>query len=677
MSETTYPAGYYSRFDPTKNFDQWLFIAGRVLQSAENNEVQQNAQYRMKAISDVLFKDGSIIRDCQISVDPNTGITTLGSGTLYLSGAMRGVAPATLTIPISGTVQVGIYLDSVVITELQDPTLRDPAVGVRNTNQPGAARLQVNTAWGRAGDGSPGDFYPVYTVVDGIPLSQTPPPDIDAVSAAIASYDVESSGGYYIVSGLTVSQLADLAAGQQVYSLGEGVARVGGTEVTIPHAQRVIYPATPDLKTVIGEPHLAVGGTERVNLNHSPVATVTQVLINAQKTVTMQHGAFAGASDNLPDTPILSIVAVNQGGTWNGTTFSGGTTFAQGTDYKLTSDAVDWSLPGAEVAAGSTYQVTYRYVTTVTPTATDASGFTVAGAVPGSVTQVAYQWKRPRIDRLCLDYTGAVVWVQGVPNDTSPFAPPVPPNLLELASILQTWTSARTVSNDGVTVLPMQQLQGMQDQINTLFELVSLQALQTAVAISDPTSKLDVFTDTLTDDTERDQGTAQTASVYEGIMTLPMIGVVCSHVSLADTATLPMNTAATAPVLQQTLRTLCKLVNPYQSFSPIPGSAVLTPACDYWTQQETTWTSPVTEEFEQTLNLTWGWAQGSVLRLTGSSNQIVVDQITQYVSSTTADAEFLRQIAINFTVTGFGPGEKLNSVIFDSAPVIFSLPTGS
>ena len=668
-----YPAGYYDRFDPSKNYDKMLFLAGRVLQSAEPNDMQDGILNRAKLISDVLFSDGSVIKDCQIAVDPNTGITTLGSGVLYVDGAMRGVAPATITIPITGTVQVGVYLNSIVVSELQDPTLLDPAVGVRNTAMPGAMRLQVNVAWGRAGDGSAGDFYPVYTVVDSVPLSQTPPPDISAVSQAIAAYDVESAGGFYIVSGLTLTQLPDAAAGQQ-YSLGEGVARVGGVEVTIPHAQRVSYAAMPDLRTVLAEPHVALGGTETITLNHGPVSGIQQVLINSQAVVAMTHGAYSGALDDLPYEPVLTIIAVNQGGTWNGTTFSGGTTFAQGTDYKLTDDQVDWSLPGAEPAAGSSYNAVVVYVAAVTPTSVTATSLQVTGAVKGSVTQISYQWCRPRIDRLCLDNKGSVYWVQGVANDTSPFAPAVPANLLEVASVLQTWTSARTITMDGIQVVPMNQIQSMQAQINDLFELVSLQALQTAVALSDPTSKLDVFCDPLTDDTLRDAGTPQTAAIYEGIMTLPMSPVTCSHVALADTATLPMNTAGTYAVIQQTLKTLCQKVNPYQSFSPIPGTAVLTPATDYWTQTISEWLSPVTEEFEQTVNLTWGWSQGAVLRSSGSSQIVVVDQTTQYVSTETLAAEFLRQIVVNFTLTGFGPGETLNSVVFDSTPVVFGAP---
>ncbi|CAH2606197.1 conserved protein of unknown function (plasmid) [Rhodovastum atsumiense] len=671
----TMPAGYYSRFDASKNYERHLGRAGKVLQSAEFNEIQQSIQDRLKRIADVLFKDGAIIRDCGILVDVNTGACQLEGGAVYVRGAVRGVAPRTLTIPVIGTVQVGIALNDVVVTELEDPTLRDPAVGVRNNNEPGAARLRVDTSWARAGDGTPGEFYPVYTIVDGIPQSQQPPPQIDAVALAIASYDRQSAGGMYVSSGLRVTQLADADTGEQVYSMAEGVARVDGREVTIPHARRVVYAAVPDLKTVISEPHVATGGSERVTLNHGPVAAVDQVLIVAQRVLTnFQHGAFTGAQDTLPDSPVLSIVAVNQGGTWQAgsSTFSGGTTFVAGTDYKLTSDKVDWSLSGTEPAPGSSYTVVYRYVAPVTPTGVDAAGFTVAGAVPGSVTQITYRWKRPRIDRLCLDGVGMVQWVQGIPNDSSPVAPMVPPGLLSVATVTQTWTTDRSVSNDGTHMLPMSQLEAMQRQIDQLGVLVGEQALKTEIAISEPTNKRGLFVDPLLDDTKRDQGIAQTGAVFDGILTLPLVDVHVATVSLAGTATLPMNNAATAPVIAQTLRTSCMKVNPYDAFEPIPASAVLEPATDFWTESRTVWTSMVTRIFQQTRRQEWGPSWGLLTRFTGTTTQVVVDWQTEVTRQWQEDAQFLRPINIKFTLSGFGPGEFLDVVQFDGRPMTFT-----
>lgn len=675
----TMPEGYYSTFEPSQNYEQVVFRAGKVLQSRELVDVEKASQHRLRQVADVLFKDGSVIRDARIFVNAGTGECILEAGVVYVRGAMRGVAPATVTIPVTGTVVVGLYMQDSIVTEITDGGLRDPAIGARNYGEPGAHRLKVVAVWGVAGDGTSGEFYPVYTVVDGQPIDQQPPPQIDAVSLAIASYDRQSAGGYYVSTGLTLKRLPD-EAGNQVYSLSEGVARVDGREVVLEHARRVVYAAQPDLKRVLGEPHTAVGGAETITLRHGPIAQIDQVLIRTRKVLTgFTRGPSAGGSDVLPDSPILSIVHVNQGGTWNAGTnaFDGGTTFVQGTDYKLTGDSVDWSLAGAstptEPATQSTYSVVYEYTLSITATNITETTIDVSGAVAGSTTTVSYRWKRPRYDRLCLSPTGQVVWVQGVANDVTPIKPQVGPGLLGVASVLQTWGSDASVADDGVRLVPMNQLERMQNQIDDLFNVVSDHQLRTEAAISDPTTKKGIFTDPFVDDSKRDAGVAQTAACFDGILTLGMTGVSVFVATLADDKThLPLNAGGTTAIIQQPLKTGDMKVNPYDSFTPIPASCALNPALDFWTQRETSWASTVTRQFERRRTNTSGPQWGLLTRFIGSSPSIVVENAVEIAGETTRDAQFLRQIPIAFTLTGFGAGENLTTVKFDGVSIDFT-----
>jgi hypothetical protein len=41
---------YYNRFDPAKKYTKTLFLAGRIGQSAEMNEIQEYANYALKNI---------------------------------------------------------------------------------------------------------------------------------------------------------------------------------------------------------------------------------------------------------------------------------------------------------------------------------------------------------------------------------------------------------------------------------------------------------------------------------------------------------------------------------------------------------------------------------------------------------------------------------------------------
>jgi hypothetical protein len=637
----TMPEGYYNRFDPTKNYDAHLFRAGYVLQSAELNEVQTGLATRLQRMGDVLFKDGAIVRDARLIVNAVTGAATGESGAIYLKGAVRGVPTRSFTVPITGTVTVGVYLIEAVITELEDPALRDPAIGVRNYQEPGASRLQAVPQWGYAGQtGAPAgaEFYPVYEVREGIVVSKDPPPALDAVLTSLARYDRESSGGYYVVNGLRVAAEADQGTGEQVYSIQEGQARINGFAVILATSLRISYPATADLDLVDSEPHLSsTASAQRVNLNHSPVATITQVRVTAEKTVTITHGAYTGVLDPLPDQAVLSFVSVSQGGT----------TYVSGTDYKLTADQCDWSLSGAEPAPGSSYSVTYQYIATVTPTAVDTTGCTVTGAMSGTLIQINYQWKMPRYDRLCLNEAGMPIWLKGVSHEYRPAMPAVSTGLLLLATIAQTWNANRVVQNDGVRMVPMNALETMAYRIDDLYTLTAQQRLLTNAAITEPTSKLGVFVDPFLDNDMRDQGLAQTAAIMDGDLTLPIVASISSN-TLTDIQTLPLSVTLTS-VLEQTARTGTMKVNPYQAFSPIPAKIALSPAQDFWTTTNTTWATAITRRFDM------GW--------------IFLGTTTETLSRTTTVLEMLRQIPVAFTIDGFDPNEVLQNVIFDSIEV--------
>ncbi|SDY39638.1 protein of unknown function [Nitrosomonas sp. Nm58] len=386
--------GYYNRFDPAKKYEKHLFRAGYVLQSSELNEVQSYAEDRVRGVADALFKDGDVVRDAQIIVNSATGEVQCQSGAIYLVGAVRGIPSKTMTIPTTGVVSVGIRLVETVITELDDPALRDPAIDVRNYQESGAARLKVEAIWSFQGDGATGEFYPVYTVEDGQLRAKETPPNLDSVTQSLARYDRDSAGGTYVVSGLTVKALDDLGTGEQVYSVGEGRARVYGYGVELKTSRREVYPVIPDLRNIISEPHTSTTvSAQRVDIDRTPIENIASVQITAEKTVTLTHGGFVGAQDPLPDTSVLSLLEVKQGGT----------TYLANTDYKLTSGKVDWSLAGNEPAPGSTYTVTYQYISEVTPTAIDDTGFTVEGAVVGSLILVTYNQKLPRYDRIALN----------------------------------------------------------------------------------------------------------------------------------------------------------------------------------------------------------------------------------------------------------------------------------
>lgn len=637
--------GYYDRFDPSKGYDNLMFRAGNVLQSAEMNELQTTLADRIKGIGNALFKDGDIVRDCRVVVNASNGATQCESGAIYLDGAVRGIAPATLTIPTAGSVSIGVYLTKTIVTEIEDPSLRDPASMTRNYQEAGAARRKVSVVWGYSGDGQTGEFYPVYAVEDGTLLAKEAPPNMDVVTQALARYDRDSAGGTYVVSGMEVRRLEDLEDGRQVYTVMEGRARVNGYGIEQATARRLVYDASPDLRLITSEPHVSTtAAAQTFAVAQAPINDVRQVTITAQKTVSMTHGGYVGAQDPLPDTSVLELVSVSQGGT----------NYVVGTDCRLTGDAVDWSLSGAEPATGSTYSATYRYIRTVTPSVVTDETFTISGAVPGSLVLVTYNQKLPRVDRLVLLPTGEFTWLKGVSADWNPQPPTVPGDMLALATVFQTWGADFRLTNDAVRVVPMQDIAALSERIDRILGLVAQQRLESNAGLIEAGQKKGLFVDPFIDDNLRDAGVAQTGAIIDGELVLP-VEILGASIPNGDvTAPVFLPISAQPYAIQQLARTGSMQVNPYMAFEPIPAVVTLTPAVDRWTDVDTRWTSSVTR------NITngWGWLWSQTTSVS-----------TEVVSSSSRPQPFLRPISVRFSLAGFGPGETLASVTFDGVPV--------
>ena len=152
-------ANYYRR-DTTRE-ELILYRAGLGLQSPELNEMQAMAFDTIKRIGDLITSDGAVLSGGAVVINPDTGATTCAAAAIYLRGRVRDVAERKLTIPVTGAVEIGVWLTETVVTELEDPTLRDPCEGTRNYDEPGAARLRVSAVWGLSTDGGTGNFYRV------------------------------------------------------------------------------------------------------------------------------------------------------------------------------------------------------------------------------------------------------------------------------------------------------------------------------------------------------------------------------------------------------------------------------------------------------------------------------------------------------------------------------------
>lgn len=648
----------YNRFDPAKNFDSIDFLPDRWHQSAEMNELQSMFAHRLRGMSDALFTEGAIVRDARCTVNPDTGAATLESGALYIQGAVRGVEPATLTVPTTGTVHIGVYALSQKITELEDPSLRNPAVGTLGYQQPGAWRTRLCLTWGVHGDGTPGAFTPVWEIIDGLVRQRQAAPQLGAITQAIARYDRDSSGGTYVVHGFEVTAMDDAADGAQVYNVALGAARINGRAVDIPMARRVEVDTSADTATVDAEPKVSAGeASQPIRFDRFPVVTDTvAVRIIRRRTVTVVHGGFVGAADPLPDNAALVIENVSQGGT----------TYTPDTDYLFVANQIDWSPGGAEPAPGSSYQVTYQHKTLATPDNLTPYGFDITGAIAGTLIESTYQHKLRRIDSLVMTEDGDLRMVRGMPDTWSPRAPALPANMLALANIHQRWDEGRRVESSAVRVVPMSTLVGYHRRLGELARQMAELRLAVFVAGRYSGIKHGQFADPMMDDSMRDAGIEQTAIIAENWLQLPA-GVNATPLApLSEPASMAHTHAV---VLKQAARTGALAVNPTAQPGPHrPTTLKLTPAADLWHAGTVYFRTPwlTFKESDQ--------FRAGELALEDKGIEAARQQLT--VSKSGEPEPTMRPIRITMAASGLLPGEAVASVSIAGITVPFAAPAG-
>lgn len=643
---------YYNLFDPAQRYTQLLFRAGDGLQSRELNEIQSALMDRLQGVADALLKDGDIVMGCNLQVDADSGRVTLEPGRVYLRGAVREAPAAQFTVPTAGRIAIGVRFTSRTVTELEDPKLREPAVGVRNYQEPGAGRLQETLAWGWEGagtsDGQSGDFHAIYALDNGILENRRQPPVLDGVISSLARYDFDANG-HYVTDGLGVRFLdSDMATQEHIFSLSEGRANIDGFKVERSQSQRLRWPIDPELQRVSSEPQVfndAGDNTMVVTINRPPLAQVIDIKVTQQKVESVAHGAFTGSRDVLTEPTVVSVLTVKQGAT----------SYAPGTDYKVVGDEIDWSPGGAEPAPGSSYQVTYQYIASIRPSDLTDTGFKVAGVVHGSTMYIDYQWKLPRVDVLALTADGQVERIKGISQVRNPIAPSVPASRLALAEIAYAWTAstAPEVRNVAIRTIKVSELSAMQRQISDLYDLMALERLRVDANIREPAAKKGLFVDNFLDDDLRDQGVAQTGAIVAGVLTLPITA--SAQYAKENGGQLLTLDYQLVPVIEQLARTGSMKINPYQAFDPIPARVTLNPATDQFTLTNSTWASDITERL-----------------ITGSG---VLEQVIetrrseQVLSSASEEAQFLRGLQVAYRVEGFGPSEALSTLRFDGLPL--------
>lgn len=635
------------RSDASLVFPEDLFLTGMDLndmQRIERNRARRNAELVAKSGDRVSGADIIVTRD----PDPATTVSlVLAAGTIYVDGDVLPVATRSIaSVAGTGEVRVGVRLVKTLVGSGADASLVGPLPGSEAEGEPAATRVVETISWSLETENLPGVFYPVYTLRDGTPLDQTPPPALTNVTGQIAVYDYDANG-HYIVRGCDVSAFGKVGS-DQVFSIREGTANVLGFKRVRESAMRFVVAEEPDLEAIVAEPHTytaATGAPNVITTNRSPIASVQQVIVTKRITETIVRGGISGGQDALTKSSVVQIEEVKQGAT----------TYTPTTDYTLTGNSVSWAPGGAEPATSSSYNVTYLYNEAQAIDSSTQRTITVSGGVNGRPILVSYTWKIPRVDLICLDVTGRPVYVKGVSARVNAVAPAAPESLLKLAEVQNTWFNDTKpgIINNGSLTLTVDEQQRLKRLLLKVTEQYDRSESGRDIFERNPVSKNGIFQDNFIDDFYRDAGEAQTAAAFGGMLCLA-VDVVLNNLVNTNFLTLPFTEEI---AIRQDLKTSGMKINPYANFVSMPAGLTLSPAIDLWTETVTTFTSPITREFQA--------APGMPEEIT---------ELTQEVSTQQRAAEFIRQISVGFTIEGFGVAETLAELTFDGVNVTPSGP---
>lgn len=691
MSVSTSQSPYYDDYDPSKKYTQILAVPGRAEQAREFTQIQTLLLDVIKRLSSTILKEGDIVSGMSFTISPSN-LMTVEAGQVYLNGIVHNFSKQSIQITGTGTENIGVQLNQVIITESDDATLRDPAQGYSNYSQPGAHRVKSDPVLTLNNSTSP----TIYKLQNGSLQVDPIKPELNIMADILARRTYDEAGNYK-VSGLNLWSSAN-DANSLMLTVDSGKAYVRGYEINKPASTKITVPLATITRAVLNEPKTFVTGTNLYPLNNTPVKDITQVVGTVQVTQNMTRGSAANGTDYLPLTPVVSIVSVIQGAT----------TYVQGTDYQLTADGVDWSLAGAEPAVGSTYSVTWKYNKTMVQgtdykltingtgsSATYNVDFSLSGDKPVNNSQFTanYEFYLARKDLISLDKDGNIVITTGQSDIPRNVVAPTSNNqdVLDLGTIYMPPNDSNAVVNSfAITRLSMGDLQKLTTRVENMEYNQALAALDDkAMSGQSPTALKGIFSDGFNNMSKTDTAHPDfNAQFYleEGMITLPInnVNVATPTISVPTSSMQQWGRLVAAPMteevaIEQPYATTTLLVNPYNVYNKL-GVLSISPQVDNWVDQstitvQTTNTAsynigrwwyhggtPYTDTEKylfQNLQLdagqTWnGWdaKTGSIIT---NSARVVLDEATQY----------MRQQTITLNATNIIPLSDNLQLLFD------------
>lgn len=425
-----------------KDYKVVMFRPNRAVQARELTETQTLAHEQLKTNFDSLYKNGSIVEGCNLTITTGTTVTCdMSYGKFYFDGRVLSVPAQQIVISGSGDENIGLYVEEEFIASTADSTLVDPASGFPGSNYglPGADRLKITVqlvkvmpvvtprvtlpSYQKYEDEN--NLTSIWNLTDGVVQNYIRKPDYSLLTQTLAQRTYDESGNY-LVEGMKLSTAQSSETGKIKVVVDPGTCYVKGygTTFIVPRAIDVSKALTTDQHQ--NEPHTFATGTLFYNLNNPYVVIdelVHDVEITAQvdKTIMITRGsgdydAFEDAYGTVYES-IGSIISIYG--------------YVSGVDYELSSDRVHW-LSGSRPGLGVDYSCQFRYYKqcvrdtdfeVLEDPYSDSNIYTIhwlsSGDNPANTTSflVDYYSYLARTDLIGIDKFGSIIAKSGVPTD--------------------------------------------------------------------------------------------------------------------------------------------------------------------------------------------------------------------------------------------------------------------
>jgi len=656
-------APYYDDYDSSKQYTQLLALPGRVAQAREFTQLQSTLKNSIKELGNSIFKDGNVVEGCQVIVNEAKTSATVTSGRVYLNGMILEVSETSVPISGTGTEIIGAKLMEAIITEADDNTLKDPAQGYDNYNQPGCHRVR---SWITI-TVNDNEASALATLVDGELSIETYAPNYDTLTQTLARRTHDESGSY-IVDGLTVRIEASDNPSNFTVVVEPGKAYVLGYELRILTPKKYSIGRSTTYDPVLATNYWYDEDVDDYLLASAPyVKEITQVKGFVSKTVnqTISNNTDRVLFDELE---VSQISSVTQGAT----TYTVGNSDSTGDCYLQREGSryyLKWNGTANYPTLNTSYSVTYIYNHTFINNTDyelslvdDKHYLSWLGAstpIDGTNFTVAYNQYLARKDSVYIDRYGNINITRGIPAEYGfEVLPDKSANTLELAHIynppggLVTSNSSQSIQvyNVGLTRFTMNDIQNLLNRIRTIeYDQTVLSLNDEARQYETATSKRGIFTDPLVDLARIDYYYNMSGStvvdpskpVYDvTIDTLKNICYLPTAVDMQDmiasnTSTAKLyNKAATlsksgeSVILTQLKATKSYQINPYSVFPQLPEIS-LSPSSDSWVEDNVI-TVPVSHSTTEILT-----TSTRNIELTS----VISGRFTSYKESTTATVD--------------------------------------